>query len=109
MTAKIKRMILVLWVVAAVFATALLPITGYCETLRFVFLADCRSDTHGTPPNPAAMINTPVLNAINAQILALSPRPAFVVFAGDMAYRGHYDDHGVTFIPSRPGKTSWRR
>ena len=67
------------------------------ETLRFVFLADSRSNTHGSPPAPADMINTPVLKAINAQILALSPRPAFVIFGGDMAYRGHYKDSSTSF------------
>ncbi len=67
------------------------------ETLRFVFLADSRSDTHGDPPNPAAFINTPVLSAIVNQILALSPRPAFVVFGGDMTYRGHYKDSSTSF------------
>ena len=35
------------------------------------------------------LINTTVLNAINAQILALSPRPSFVVYGGDSVYRGH--------------------
>jgi hypothetical protein len=67
------------------------------ETLRFVFLADSRSDTHGDPPAPEAFINTPVLNAIVAQILALSPRPAFVVFGGDAVYRGHYKDSKTSF------------
>jgi hypothetical protein len=91
MTTKIKRTILVLWVAAAVFAAALLPAAGHCETLRFVFLADSRSGD--PPPDPTLndLINTPVLNAINNQILALSPRPAFVIFGGDMAYRGRWN------------------
>jgi hypothetical protein len=68
------------------------------ETLRFVFLADSRSDSNGGAPYAAAnFINTPVLSAIVTQILALSPRPSFVIFGGDMAYRGHYQDHGVSF------------
>lgn len=67
------------------------------ETLRFVFLADSRSDTHGDPPAPEKFINTPVLSAIVTQILALSPRPNFVVFGGDMAYRGHYKDSKTSF------------
>jgi hypothetical protein len=53
------------------------------ETLRFVFLADSRGESLADP------INTPVLNAIITQIKALSPKPAFVVFGGDMAYRGY--------------------
>ena len=34
------------------------------------------------------LINTTVLTAINNQILALSPRPSFVIYGGDQAYRG---------------------
>ena len=79
---RVKRIISVLCLVAALFSAALLPGFGYGETLRFVFLADSRGDTLTDP------INTPVLNAIIAQIQALSPQPAFVIFGGDMAYRG---------------------
>lgn len=71
--------------------------SGAGETLRFVFLADGRSDTHGDPPSAVDMINTVPLNAINNQILALSPRPSFVVMGGDMAYRGHYEDTHTSF------------
>jgi len=53
------------------------------ETLRFVFLADSRGEALHEPTN------TPVLTAIIAQIKGLSPQPAFVVFGGDMAYRGY--------------------
>jgi hypothetical protein len=53
------------------------------ETLRFVFLADSRGDTLGYP------VNTPVMNAIINQIAALSPKPSFVFFGGDMSYRGY--------------------
>jgi hypothetical protein len=67
------------------------------ETLRFVFLADSRSDSHGDPVAPANFINTDVLKPIVTQILALSPRPAFVVFGGDMVYRGHYKDSKTSF------------
>jgi len=68
------------------------------ETLRFVFLADSRSASYGGDPVvPENFINTPVLNAIVTQILALSPRPAFVVFGGDMAYRGHYQHSATSF------------
>ena len=52
------------------------------ETLRFVWLADSRGDKLDNP------VNTPVLNAIISQIATLSPKPSFVVFGGDMSYRG---------------------
>lgn len=69
---------------AALFAVALLPVSGHCENLRFVFVADSR----GNGPAFDEWINTPVVNAINNQILALSPRPSFVMFGGDQAYSG---------------------
>ncbi|MEI7663633.1 MAG: hypothetical protein WCK34_15605, partial [Bacteroidota bacterium] len=53
------------------------------ETLRFVWLADSRGDTLEHP------VNTEALNAIIAQIAALSPKPAFVFFGGDQSYRGY--------------------
>jgi len=71
--------------------------SGTGENLRFVFLADSRSDSYGNPPAPENFINTPVLEAIVTQILALSPRPAFVVFGGDMVYRGHYQHSSTSF------------
>jgi len=77
MTCKIKRIVSVLCLVAAIVSVVFLPVSGFCETLRFVFLADSRGDSLTEP------INTPVLNAIIAQIKALSPQPAFVVFGGD--------------------------
>jgi hypothetical protein len=83
MTRKVERIVLVFCLVAAIVLLVFLPVTGFCETLRFVFLADSRGDSLSDP------INTPVLNAIIAQIHALSPQPAFVVFGGDMAYRGY--------------------
>ncbi len=85
MTPKINRIVPVFCLAAAIFLAALLPVSGYCENLRFVFLADSRGN------DTVNLINTPVLNAINNQILALSPRPAFVVFGGDMALRGCVD------------------
>jgi 3',5'-cyclic AMP phosphodiesterase CpdA len=89
MTYKFQRIVSVLCLVSALCAAALLPASGYCENLRFVFLADSRSETRPTDPsNLDLAINTPVLNAIIAQIQLLSPPPAFVVFGGDMAYRG---------------------
>ncbi len=78
MNRKVERIVLVAAIVLVVF----LPVSGFCETLRFVFLADSRGDSINEP------INTAVLNAIVAQIKALSPQPAFVIFGGDMAYRG---------------------
>jgi len=53
------------------------------ETLRFVFLADSRGDSLDHP------VNLPVLTAIISQIAALSPKPSFVIFGGDMSYRGY--------------------
>jgi hypothetical protein len=37
------------------------------------------------------MIDTTALNPIIRQIGTLSPKPAFVVFGGDMCYRGYMD------------------
>ena len=51
MTYKIKRIVSVLCLVAALFSAALLPASGYCENLRFVFLADSRSNTRPTDPS----------------------------------------------------------
>ncbi len=79
MTYKIKRIVSVLCLVAALFAAALLPASGYCENLRFVFLADSPVGNIPSNPQPIDLINTAVLNAIINQILALSPRPSFVV------------------------------
>jgi hypothetical protein len=58
------------------------PPVGTDETLRFVFLADSRGDSLDYP------VNDTVLNAIIGQIGALSPKPSFVIFGGDMSYRG---------------------
>jgi hypothetical protein len=60
------------------------------EVLRFVWLADSR----GTSEND--VVNTPVVNALVAQIGALNPKPAFVVFGGDMSFRG-YNGSNFTF------------
>lgn len=51
--------------------------------LRFIFLADSRGDSMGYA------IDTTALNPIIRQIAALKPKPAFVVFGGDMCYRGY--------------------
>jgi Calcineurin-like phosphoesterase len=92
-----KRIVaaLIPWLVAAILSAAFLPASGYCEHLRFVFLADSRSDTRPSDPaNLDQAINTPVLNAIIAQIQNLSPPPAFVVYAGDQGYRGGFTFSG---------------
>jgi hypothetical protein len=83
MTCKLERIVSVLCLVATIVSVLILPVSGYSETLRFVFMADSRGESLDDP------INTPVLKAIIAQIKALSPKPAFVVFGGDMAYRGY--------------------
>jgi hypothetical protein len=52
---------------------------------RFVFLADSRGDSMGY------MTDTTALNPIIRQIGTLNPKPAFVMFGGDMCYRGYMD------------------
>ena len=52
------------------------------EKVRFVWLADSRGEALSTP------INTEVLNVIISRIDTLSPKPSFVIFGGDGAYRG---------------------
>jgi 3',5'-cyclic AMP phosphodiesterase CpdA len=86
MTSKINRIVSILCVVAALFSAALLPVSGYCENLRFVFMADSRG-SYGTP-----IINTAVLNAISNKILSFPQQPSFVIYGGDQAYRGCIDD-----------------
>jgi hypothetical protein len=61
------------------------------ETLRFVWLADSRGDSLGYA------VDTTALNPIIRQIAKLSPRPSFVMFGGDMSYRG-YMDGAYTFL-----------
>jgi hypothetical protein len=53
------------------------------EVLRFIWMADSRGDTLEAP------VNIDVVNAIVAQIKKLNPQPAFVVYGGDMSYRGY--------------------
>lgn len=91
MSYKIKRIVSILCLAAALFAIALLPVSGYCESLRFVFLADSPVGTIPPNPQPLDLINTAVLNPIINQILALSPRPSFVVYGGDQAACGCYN------------------
>lgn len=90
MTYKGKRLaaIWVLWLVATILAATLPVGSGHCETLRFIFMADCRGN------DSKDLINTAVLTAINDQILKLSPRPAFIVFGGDQARWGYSYPHG---------------
>ena len=98
MTYKIKKIVSVLCLVAALGAAALLPASGYCENLRFVFLADSRSETQAPDPDHLdAAINTPVLSAIVKKILTLSPKPSFVIFGGDQAYRGSFNFDSVKY------------
>ncbi len=52
------------------------------EQFRFIFMADSRGDSLTNP------VHSDVLNAIISQIGTLSPKPAFIMFAGDMSYRG---------------------
>ncbi len=86
------RFVAAVALVALSAAAALAPAPASGERIRFVFTADSRSETPTVKPvEPIDLINTPVLGAIRDQILALSPRPQFVVFGGDMAYRGEYD------------------
>ena len=58
------------------------PVTN-SEKLRFVWLADSRGEKLDNP------VNTEVLNVIISQISTLSPKPSFVIFGGDGAYRGY--------------------
>ncbi len=81
---RIGGLILIL---AIVFLGTALSGSGLGENLRFVFMADSR----GKP------INITVLNEINSRILALSPKPAFVIFAGDLATVGTNDDGSNNF------------
>ena len=59
------------------------PVVGADETLRFVFLADSRGDSLGYT------IDTTSLNPIIRRIDTLKPQPSFMVFGGDMCYRGY--------------------
>jgi hypothetical protein len=56
------------------------------ETLRFVFLADSRGGGDTGLGHP---IHTEVLVPIIQAIKNLNPPPKFVIFAGDMSYRGY--------------------
>ena len=91
MRSGIERLIAVLTLLVIAAVATLQPAPAFAEKLRFVWLADSRSGTPKVPDPPLSdLMNKPVLDAINRGILALSPRPSFVVFGGDMAYRGLY-------------------
>ena len=85
MDCKSKRSVSILCLVVALASVVFLPKSASCENLRFVFLADSRGDSHDEP------IKTEVLKAIIEKIEHLPRLPAFVVFGGDMAYRGYID------------------
>jgi hypothetical protein len=100
MISRVKKIVSVLCLVAALCAAALLPVSGYCENLRFVFLADSRNSYVEVTDPLKYPINTAVLIPIIKQIYALTPPPAFVIFGGDGAYRGYTSESGgYTFQP----------
>jgi 3',5'-cyclic AMP phosphodiesterase CpdA len=61
---------------------AIFFLSSQAEALRFVVYGDSRSDNKENP------VNEQVLNQINEKIIKLRPQPEFVIFGGDMAYRG---------------------
>ncbi len=63
------------------------PAQDNAVSFRFVVTGDSRSTNH-RGNNWSSYINVPVLSSINKRILALDPRPAFIVFNGDLASRG---------------------
>ncbi|MBF0480841.1 MAG: metallophosphoesterase [Desulfovibrionaceae bacterium] len=68
--------------IAAALALVLLAcLPARAEKLRFAVLGDCRG------ASPEDSIDLPVMNEINARLLALDPKPAFVLFTGDLVYR----------------------
>jgi hypothetical protein len=75
------------------------PANGGDQSFRFVFLADSRGDSTDH------LVNDSVLGTIVSKIVALQPKPAFVMFGGDMSYRGHtgssytYDAWKTIFAP----------
>ena len=99
MTYKIERILSTICLVAALVSVTLFPASACAETLRFVFLADSRAHDTGDPLNNP--VYTEALKPIINKIGQLNPRPAFVMFGGDMSYRGYiYTDSnklGYTF------------
>ena len=101
MTDQIQRIISTICLVAAIVSVTLFPVSASGETLRFVFLADSRANS--SPDALAHPVHTEALKPIIEKIGQLDPLPAFVIFGGDMSYRGYiYDEHqhietGYTF------------
>ncbi len=63
----------------------LLTSTVPAQAFRFVVYSDCRAPKYQSKIDfPHNLFNVDVLGYINSQITALTPRPAFVVFMGDM-------------------------
>ena len=98
---KFERILTTLCLVAFLVSVVLLPGSGNCEELSFVFMADSRSDNSSGLGDPLiAPVNTPIVNAIVGQIgttisnNSISPKPSFVMFGGDMSYRGYIDYQG---------------
>lgn len=61
------------------------------RAFRFVVCSDCRAPKADwdSKPFPYNLINVDVLGYINSQIVALNPRPAFVMFLGDLVNRAN--------------------
>ena len=96
MICKIKRIVLVLCLVTAIVSVVFSPEPAFCETLRFVFLADSRGDSMGYPVDTTAL--KPIIN----QIAKLSPPPSFVMFGGDMSYRGYMNSVYTCLLYTSP-------
>ena len=62
-------------------------IDGTNPRLRFVLLADSRGDSLGYT------VDSTDLNPIIRCIDTLKPQPSFLVFGGDMCYRGYLAKH----------------
>ncbi len=81
--------------------TLVLPFAAQAEGLRFVVAGDSRGATQ------AESVNTAILGEINARMLAMTPRPSFVIFNGDMEFRSkgegqwHMDDWLTAMKPVR--------
>lgn len=74
-------------IICSILFFLLLSTQGH-SAFRFVVCGDSRGSSVTDP------YNTAVLGFINTQITHLNPRPAFVLFAGDMVYAG--SDAGFT-------------
>jgi len=73
--------VLILFLAATVFLGTILA-GAACADFRFVFLADSRGDSMSAP------INDQELQSLVNDILLLHPAPDFLVFGGDLCYRG---------------------